>query len=49
MYEINAKDIETVMILIDKLYEKEKVSADEYNYMQIVLDCCLPLAQHVSE
>ena len=45
MCEINENDIETVMILVDKLYEKEDVSTDEYNYMQVVLDCCLPFLE----
>ena len=45
MYVINENDIEAIMVLVNKLYEKEEVSKDEYNYMQIVLDCCLPLVQ----
>ena len=46
MCEINENDIETVMMLVNKLYEKEEVSTDEYKYMQIVLDCCLPLVEY---
>ena len=45
MCEINENDIETVMMLVNKLYEKEEVSTDEYNYMQVVLDCCFPLVE----
>ena len=43
--EINENDIETVMDLVNKLYKGESVEGDEYNYIQIVLDCCLPLVQ----
>jgi len=49
MCEINEIDIETVMILVNKLYMKEGVSINEYKYMQIVLDCCLPIVQYVCD
>jgi len=49
MCTINENDIETVMTLTERLYEKNDVSSNEYRYMRIVLDQCFPLIEQACE
>lgn len=43
MQIINENDIETIMILISRIQNKEEITCKEYQYMQTVLDHCIPL------